>query len=87
MNELECTWLHAQKNEEAVVEVWQLMSFWGLDVNILSEKAKTYGLKGKTYSSVIQAYTTALDNAQNGDLVFVGGSNFTVAEVVGIDNE
>lgn len=59
----------------------------GLDVNILSEKAKTYGLKGKTYSSVIQAYTTALDNAQNGDLVFVGGSNFTVAEVVGIDNE
>ncbi len=54
----------------------------GLDVNILAEKAKNFGLNGKIYDSVREAYTTALNNAQNGDLVFVGGSNFTVAEVV-----
>jgi hypothetical protein len=31
---------------------------------------------------VRKAYYSALENAQEGDLVFVGGSNFTVAEVV-----
>ena len=54
----------------------------GLSVNILADKAKNCGLNGKAYDSVRLAYTTALENAQEGDLVFVGGSNFTVAEVV-----
>ena len=54
----------------------------GLSANILAEKAINCGLQGKVYESVRQAYSTALDNAQEGDLVFVGGSNFTVAEVV-----
>ena len=54
----------------------------GLDVNILTEKAHKCGLNGKAYESVRIAYATALENAQEGDLVFVGGSNFTVAEVV-----
>ena len=54
----------------------------GLDVNILTEKAHKCELKGKSYESVRIAYETALKNSQEGDLVFVGGSNFTVAEVV-----
>ena len=54
----------------------------GLSADILAEKAINCGLKGKVYESVRQAYSTALSNAQEGDLVFVGGSNFTVAEVV-----
>lgn len=54
----------------------------GLSADILAEKAINCGLQGKVYESVHQAYSTALDNAQEGDLVFVGGSNFTVAEVV-----
>ena len=54
----------------------------GLSADILAEKATVCGLQGKVYESVRQAYSTALDNAQEGDLVFVGGSNFTVAEVV-----
>ena len=54
----------------------------GLSADILAEKATDCGLQGKVYESVRQAYSTALDNAQEGDLVFVGGSNFTVAEVV-----
>ena len=54
----------------------------GLSVNILADKAKDCGLNGKSYDSVRLAYETALGNAKEGDLVFVGGSNFTVAEVV-----
>lgn len=54
----------------------------GLDVNILAEKAKSSGLKGVCYNSVNAAYTTACSNAKDEDLVFVGGSNFTVAEII-----
>ena len=54
----------------------------GLSADILFEKATNSGLKGKVYESVRNAYSSALANAQEGDLVFVGGSNFTVAEVV-----
>ena len=54
----------------------------GLDASILADKATNCGLKGDVYESVKQAYSAACNNAQDGDLVFVGGSNFTVAEVV-----
>ena len=54
----------------------------GLSADILFEKATNSGLKGKVYESVRNAYSSALSNAREGDLVFVGGSNFTVAEVV-----
>ncbi len=54
----------------------------GLDANLLAEKARMCGLKGEVYDSVKQAYQSACKNATFGDLVFVGGSNFTVAEVV-----
>ena len=54
----------------------------GLSVDILAEKADKAGLKGEAYNSVTEAYQAARDNAQTDDMVFVGGSNFTVAEVV-----
>lgn len=54
----------------------------GLSVDILADKAAIAGLKGETYSSVAEAYQAACSNAQVDDMVFVGGSNFTVAEVV-----
>ena len=54
----------------------------GLSVDILADKAKAAGLSGEKYNSVREAYSSALANAAEGDLVFVGGSNFTVAEVV-----
>ena len=54
----------------------------GLDANILAEKAKNCGLNGNVYNSVKHAYDSACCNAKEEDLVFVGGSNFTVAEVV-----
>ncbi|MBI9034513.1 MAG: bifunctional folylpolyglutamate synthase/dihydrofolate synthase [Bacteroidales bacterium] len=54
----------------------------GLDVDILSEQALTIGLKGEKYVSVTQALNAARKNAVSDDLIFIGGSTFTVAEVV-----
>ena len=54
----------------------------GLDANILAAKAAEAGLRGAVYESVQQAYNSALNNAHFDDVVFVGGSNFTVAEVI-----
>ena len=54
----------------------------GLDANILAQKAFDLGLRGLVYESVSHAYRSAVNNARFGDIVFIGGSNFTVAEVV-----
>jgi len=54
----------------------------GLDANLLQEKAEKAGLQGSVYESVQTAYTAAKSAATASDLVFVGGSTFTVAEVV-----
>ena len=54
----------------------------GLDANILAQKAFDMGLRGQVFESVNHAYRSAMNNARFGDVVFIGGSNFTVAEVV-----
>ena len=54
----------------------------GLEVADLTTKAAEHGLKGKAYSSVEDAYRSTLEKANAADFVFIGGSTFTVAEVV-----
>ncbi|WP_299188506.1 folylpolyglutamate synthase/dihydrofolate synthase family protein [uncultured Aquimarina sp.] len=54
----------------------------GLEVEILKETALIFNLKGKGYSSVSLAYKTALQEASNEDLIYVGGSTFVVAEII-----
>ena len=54
----------------------------GLDANILAEKAFELGLRGNVYSSVRDAYLSAINAARFDDVIFIGGSNFIVAEVV-----
>lgn len=54
----------------------------GLDAEILASKALEAGLRGNVYESVQQAYNSAINNAHFDDVVFIGGSNFTVAEVI-----
>ncbi len=54
----------------------------GLDASVLKDKACSRGLSGEAYSSVAQALEAASKKAGGNDLVFVGGSTFTVAEVV-----
>ena len=54
----------------------------GLDAKSLWLKAEGFGLHGEVYESVTKALEAAQQNAEDGDLVFVGGSTFVVAEVV-----
>jgi dihydrofolate synthase/folylpolyglutamate synthase len=53
-----------------------------LDASVLAEQAASAGLKGEICHSVPEALQAAKNNAKDNDLVFVGGSTFTVAEVV-----
>ncbi|HQN57901.1 MAG TPA: bifunctional folylpolyglutamate synthase/dihydrofolate synthase, partial [Saprospiraceae bacterium] len=54
----------------------------GLNPNELRQIASTFGLLGKSYSSVRNALKAARKHAGPDDLVFVGGSTFVVAEVI-----
>jgi dihydrofolate synthase/folylpolyglutamate synthase len=54
----------------------------GLDAQLLKEKARLLGLKGDSYSSIQAAYQQALNCATKNDIIFIGGSTFTVAEII-----
>lgn len=54
----------------------------GLEAEVLRDKAAKFGLIGTSFSSVGSAYKAARDRAGSKDLLFIGGSTFTVAEVV-----
>ncbi len=83
--------LVADKNAEAVLELLPESATYyfckadiprGMDVHELKEQASKYHLSGKSYKSVKEAYQAALGNANESDLVFVGGSTFVVAEIL-----
>lgn len=48
----------------------------------MQQQATAFGLQGNHYPTVAEALKAAQAAAQQGDLVFVGGSTFVVAEVV-----
>ncbi|MES2285684.1 MAG: folylpolyglutamate synthase/dihydrofolate synthase family protein [Bacteroidota bacterium] len=52
-----------------------------LEANDLAKQAKMAGLNGEICGSVANAVISAKKNAQIADLVFVGGSTFTVADL------
>ncbi|MEY2629561.1 MAG: Folylpolyglutamate synthase [Bacteroidota bacterium] len=54
----------------------------GLTATVLQEKAATFGLKGAIYNSVSEAYEHSRKIAGTDDLIYVGGSNFVVAEIL-----
>ncbi|HAF78651.1 MAG TPA: tetrahydrofolate synthase [Maribacter sp.] len=56
--------------------------FRGLDENILARQFYDLNFKGDVYKSVNKAFKTAKKQAKKSDLIYVGGSNFVVAEVL-----
>ena len=54
----------------------------GLSEAVLEANAKKFNLVGKKYSSVKLALKTALLNANQEDIIYVGGSTFVVAEII-----
>ena len=54
----------------------------GLLEQELQLKAKEFNLNGEIFSSVEKAYKKALLNANQEDMIYVGGSTFVVAEII-----
>ena len=54
----------------------------GLDSEVLRRKSLDFGLVGNVYGSVSEAYSEALRVANAKDFIYVGGSNFVVAEII-----
>lgn len=54
----------------------------GMDEEQLRRDASQFNLMGQSYSSVSGAYARALEVAKPNDTIYVGGSTFTVAEVL-----
>lgn len=54
----------------------------GLSEVKLEEKAADFHLRGKKYDSVKKAYQASLDDANQQDIIYVGGSTFVVAEII-----
>jgi len=54
----------------------------GLSVSELSKEAKHIGLVFKAFNSVAEAYKQAIKNAEEDEIIFIGGSTFVVAELV-----
>ncbi|MCT4615998.1 MAG: bifunctional folylpolyglutamate synthase/dihydrofolate synthase [Marinifilaceae bacterium] len=53
-----------------------------LDVDLLYEKSIKIGLRGEKYKDLKQAIDNANKNAKSGDLIFIGGSTFVVADAL-----
>ncbi len=53
----------------------------GMEVKELKDKGNEVGLKGQMYPSVRAAYQAAMARASEGDVIYVGGSTFVVAEM------
>lgn len=53
-----------------------------LPASELQQMSQPFGLNGQVYSSINEAYQSALADATPADTIFVGGSNFIVCEIL-----
>lgn len=53
-----------------------------LDEMKLAAKASGFGLAGKTFSTIVEAYNAAIADSDEGDFIFVGGSSYVVADLL-----
>jgi len=52
-----------------------------MDADLLARRAREYGLTGRTFPGVPEAYRAALEEAGIDDMIFTGGSTFVVADL------
>lgn len=57
-----------------------------LDCGELKGLATSAGLKGECYDTVVRAYNAAIKKCSPGDLLFIGGSTFVVADLISFIN-
>ncbi|GHT35281.1 folylpolyglutamate synthase [Bacteroidia bacterium] len=79
------------KDVDAILQLLPLNAFYfftnasserALSAVELAKKAEAFGLQGITYPSIFDALEYVIANADDEDFVFIGGSNFVVAEVL-----
>ena len=68
--------------KEAIYYFTKAKTKRALNEQIIFALAQKYQLKGKTYLSVSEAYHEAEKAAGNNDVIFVGGSNYIVGELL-----
>ena len=73
--------------KEAVYYFTQASIERALDVNILTDNALQYGLRGDKYSTVELALKAAKENANKNDFIFIGGSSFVVADALTLNKK
>ncbi|MDA9242325.1 bifunctional folylpolyglutamate synthase/dihydrofolate synthase, partial [Flavobacteriaceae bacterium] len=54
----------------------------GLSLDSLASYGSVSKLKYSLHASVLDAYNSALSSSFDNDLIFIGGSNFTVSEIL-----
>jgi len=97
LSELKCTQLHIvfgmmkDKDVRACLSLMPVKAIYyfcqaptprALSATDLQLTAAAFGLQGQCYHSVQQALQAAKAAAKDSDCIFVGGSNFTVAEIL-----
>jgi dihydrofolate synthase/folylpolyglutamate synthase len=55
-----------------------------LNEDLIKEQASIYQLLGSSHPTVSEAIEAAIENADNDDLIFIGGSSFIVADALPI---
>ena len=55
-------------------------------VDIIAETGRKYHLSGTKYMRVIEAYQKAVSDATTDDFIFVGGSNYIIADLLSLNN-
>ena len=68
--------------KEAIYYLTQAQIPRAMPVATLTEKAREHGIAGQSFSTVPEAYATALQAAEPQDLIYVGGSTFIVADLL-----
>lgn len=68
--------------QDALYYFTQADTHRAIPVEKLLNKAAERGLKGRGYKSVMEAYNAALSEAKDTDFVFVGGSNYVIADLL-----
>lgn len=72
-----------EKLENRVKYYWtQPSTKRAIPIEKLSELALKLDLHGNSYHSVKEAYNAAIENAEIGDFIFVGGSSYVVADLL-----
>lgn len=71
--------------QDAVYYYTQASTPRAMPCEVLKEKANAGGLAGDCYPTVADALAAARHDAEPGDVVFVGGSTYVVAEIPGLE--